>query len=116
MLLRHVTQLEDSRIGHLHDEQRLLAARGLGVELELHLELVARIGAHVDVDVNVQLRRLLVGAQRAWGARILERQILGVLTEDVESGLLLVLLSAWLCVSRIAAPGIASGIAAAVAA
>ena len=68
VLLRHVADLEDAGIGDLDDEQRLVAARRLGVELQLDLEIGLRLRPRVDVDVDVEAAALRPPAAASIGA------------------------------------------------
>src|SRR5262245_36264102 len=84
VLLRNVLQPEYARIDELELEQDRSGGVRLALDLEFHLDVGLAHGLGADVDLDVDRRLLLARLQRARGIRILEREILDVLREDVE--------------------------------
>src|SRR5262245_45306296 len=83
-LRRHVLHPEYPGEGQLERKQHRAGAVRLAFELER--DLVVGLGELLDdhVDLDIDRRRLVGRRQRARRVRILERQILDVLAEDVE--------------------------------
>jgi hypothetical protein len=84
LVLRNVAHPEHPRIGQVEGEQHLVA--GLGVALQRQVDFEIGLGQllGVDVDLDVDLRRVLLRRERARRVRVLEGQVLGVLRKRVE--------------------------------
>ena len=89
LLLGNVQQPKDASVIQLKLEQRVGAFTGRTFEDDVHLELGFGELLGIDVHVDVDVRRLVLGAQRTRRVRVLEREILGELNERVERGLAL---------------------------
>ena len=83
---RHVNDAEHAGIDKLEAEQHLAGILGFALHGERHFVLAFGEIVGADVDLNIDLGRLRLRGERSWRVRIFERQILGVLRQDVELG------------------------------
>src|SRR5947209_11769830 len=86
LLLRHVGQPENPAIGQLELEHYIARLAGAAFEDEADLEIGLGELARVDVDLDRDVRTLLLGPKRARRVRILEREVLHILRERVKGG------------------------------
>src|SRR5437588_318158 len=86
LLLRHVGEPENPAIGQLELEHYIARLAGAAFEDEADLEIGLGELARVDVDLDRDVRTLLLGPKRARRVRILEREVLHILRERVEGG------------------------------
>src|SRR5947209_10972665 len=84
VLRRHVQDAEDAGVGQLEAEHQLAAVFGLALDRQRHLELVFGniVGGDLDLDIDRWL--LLLRGQRGRRIRILEREVLGILRQNVQ--------------------------------
>jgi hypothetical protein len=85
LLRRHVLDPEDTRIGQLEGEEHVLAADlGIALEGQVDLEVVPVELLGIDVDLQVDLRSLVLRLQGTRRVGILEREVLAVLGEGIQ--------------------------------
>ena len=86
IVLRHVGDAEDAGISELEREHDLAGGLGLALDRQRHLELLFAEIVGADIDLDVDLGRLALLLERAGRIRIFEREVLGILRQDVELG------------------------------
>src|SRR5262245_45857256 len=84
VLLRDIHNAEHTGEGQIEDKQHHALGLGFAFELERHFVVGRRELVDAHIDLNVELRLLLAGRERARRIRILKREILDVLPEHVE--------------------------------
>ncbi|MOA36799.1 hypothetical protein D3C78_1583440 [compost metagenome] len=84
MFLRETGNAEHAAINQLGRKQDLVAILGFRIQCQDNVEIRTGDRVCVDVDIDVDRRRILTGLKRTGSTRIFEGKILDVLGKNVE--------------------------------